>query len=295
MLKSLNFMHIPEWIKTERFSLGHNTVRVLRRLRLNTVCEEARCPNRALCFSKKRATFMILGRVCTRKCGFCSVNNTDTPFPVDEDEPMRILYAVREMSLRHVVITSVTRDDLEDKGASHFARVVRTLKDNIPQVSVEVLVPDFQGERELIKLVINELPDVFNHNIETVPSLYPKVRPQAQYERSLDVLRLAKEIKPDILTKSGLMLGLGETMKEVIETLTDLRLSGCDVVTIGQYLRPAKKNLPVVEYISPEIFERLRIIALEMGFRYVSSGPLVRSSMDAGLIYERSIKNEETI
>jgi len=227
---------------------------------------------------------MILGSVCTRNCAFCAVAS-GTPSAVDPTEPEQIVGAVREMGLRYVVITSVTRDDLPDGGATHFADVVRALKTSLPKVGVEVLTPDFNGDRNALKIVIDAGPDLFNHNMETVRRLYQTIRPQADYGRSLEVLRAAKEINPGIMTKSGFMLGLGETPGEVEALLGDLRNVGCDALTIGQYLRPSKKNQPVVEYIIPRVFDELRDKAMQLGFTGVASGPLVRSSMNAEETY----------
>ncbi|MDI6744150.1 MAG: lipoyl synthase [Thermodesulfovibrionales bacterium] len=277
-------MRLPEWIKVKSPMGVHDTKQILRSRRLSTVCEEARCPNQGECFSKPTATFMILGSVCTRNCGFCSVESS-MPKPLDEDEPERVALAAKEMGLKYIVITSVTRDDLKDGGAKHFAETVRAVKKHLPDTTVEVLTPDFKGDYNALKTVLGSMPDVYNHNVETVPRLYFYVRPQADYARSLNVLSNAKTIAPEITTKSGLMLGLGETFDEVVSVLKDLRSSGCDTVTIGQYLMPSKKNLPVKEYISPEIFNEYREIALDMGFRYAASAPLVRSSMNAEEMY----------
>lgn len=279
-------MRLPDWIRRERFYYTSETQKGLRRHRIYTVCEEARCPNRKACFSKPTATFLILGPQCTRNCGFCSVSTADGPLCVDKDEPERVALAAKEMGLRHVVITSVTRDDLPDGGAFQFVKVIERLKYYMPNASIEVLVPDFNGNMDSVRAVLDSGPQVFNHNIETVPSLYPVVRPRASYERSLNILKRAKELRPSVLTKSGLMLGLGETIKEVIKVLRDLRAVACDMVTIGQYLRPTKGHLPVVEYILPDKFRLLEDIAKELGFRYVASGPLVRSSLNAEDIYK---------
>ena len=288
-------MRLPYWIKSEtdqrKMPSGrlpgngtHAMKRLLRKHRLSSVCEEARCPNQGYCFAKPTATFMILGSVCTRNCAFCAVTS-GTPDDVDATVPEQIVDAVREMCLRYVVITSVTRDDLHDGGASHFAEVIRTLKMGLPKVGVEVLTPDFKGDREALKIVIDAGPDLFNHNMETVRRLYQTIRPQADYERSLEVLRAVKEINPEIRTKSGFMLGLGETPGEVEGLLSDLISVGCDALTIGQYLRPSKKNHPVVEYIIPRAFDELKDKAVQLGFTSVASGPLVRSSMNAEEAY----------
>lgn len=272
---------LPPWLKKHKFNLNHETRRKLKQYRLYTVCEEARCPNRQECFSKPTATFLILGPYCTRNCGFCSVSKEQVSLKVDPYEPERIALLAKDMGLRHVVITSVTRDDLPDGGAAQFVRVIKKIRENIPLATIEVLIPDFGGNLEALRSVIEARPDVLNHNVETVPSLYIKVRPGASFDRSIMILQKAKEMAPDMLTKSGLMLGLGETLEEVIDVLRILRSAGCDMVTIGQYLRPAKASLPVVEYIPPEVFNELGIMAKKMGFRYVASGPLVRSSMNA--------------
>ena len=278
-------MRLPEWIKTKKNGgLLRNIKRVLRSHGLSTVCEEARCPNAGECFSKPTAAFMILGSACTRNCGFCSVKSS-TPEPVDPDEPGRIAMAAREMGLRYIVITSVTRDDLNDGGAGQFAKTVRALKECVPDVKVEVLAPDFKGNLRDVDTVLQSEPDVFNHNIETVPRLYSVVRPLADYNRSLNVLDHVKKTAPDILTKSGFMLGLGETFDEVWDVFRDLRNAGCEFLTVGQYLRPSRLNLPVKEYVEPAIFERLRLTALSLGFKYVASAPLVRSSMNAEEMY----------
>lgn len=273
-------MRLPEWIRTKGFEGIHDTKRILRSYKVSTVCEEARCPNIGKCYSRPTATFMILGSKCTRNCGFCSVESS-WPEPIDPQEPERVALAAKEMRLKYVVITSVTRDDLSDGGAGHFARAVYAVRKHLPDVKVEVLTPDFYGNTGALMTVLSSRPNVFGHNVETVPRLYPVVRPRADYIRSIQILKYAKKIAPDIHTKSGLMLGLGETLDEVSDVLEDLCDSGCDFVTLGQYLRPSRKNLPVIEYIRPEIFESLKNRALDMGFKYVASSPLVRSSMNA--------------
>lgn len=269
---------LPDWIRVRLDGL-HETKQILRSHGLATVCEEARCPNIGKCFSKPTATFMILGYNCTRNCGFCNVESS-LPLPVDPNEPERVAMAAKEMGLRYVVITSVTRDDLPDGGASHFAETIRAIRRHIPNAGIEVLTPDFKGDVNALRVVLEARPDIFNHNIETVPRLYSEVRPQADYKRSLTVLKKAKELS-EVKTKSGLMVGLGEEFDEVVAVMKDLKESGCDYLTIGQYLRPSKKNLPVKEYIRPEVFDRYRKEALKFGFKGVSSGPLVRSSMNA--------------
>jgi lipoic acid synthetase len=279
-------MRLPDWIRTSYADL-HDTRRLLRRHGISTVCEEARCPNRGQCFSKPTATFMILGSNCTRNCGFCSVNSA-APGPVDRREPENVAGAAAEMGLRYVVITSVTRDDLPDGGAGHFARTIEAVRKRSPAAHIEVLTPDFGGDFDALRIVLDAGPDVYNHNVETVERLYPTVRPQADYHRSLSVLANAREDAPNIFVKSGFMLGLGETRDEVKHLLKQLRESGCDLVTIGQYLQPTRNNLPVVEYVAPAAFEELRLIALGMGFKYAASGPLVRSSMNAEEMYDNA-------
>ncbi len=276
-------MHLPEWIKTKGNGL-HKTKSLLRSHGVSTVCEEARCPNKSHCFSKPTATFMILGDTCTRDCGFCSVKS-GRPCAIDETEPERVAIAAEQMGLKYIVITSVTRDDLSDGGAMQFALTIRAVKKRLPFTKIEILTPDFRGDANSLKIVLDEKPDVFNHNMETVSRLYNKVRPSADYSRSLNVLKDARGIANDVKAKSGLMLGLGETFDEIVELCRDIRASGCDFLTIGQYLRPSKKNLPVVEYIKPDIFEKIKHIALDMGFEFVASGPLVRSSMNAEEMY----------
>ncbi|MDA8433443.1 MAG: lipoyl synthase [Nitrospiraceae bacterium] len=271
---------LPDWIRTRCRADRHETKLILRKHGLSTVCEEARCPNRSECFSKPTATFMILGHECTRNCGFCAVNSAP-PGPPDPEEPERIAAAASELGLKYVVITSVTRDDLPDGGAGHFAKTIEAVRRSLPSSRIEVLTPDFLGDRESLKTVLAAGPDVFNHNVETIERLYRVVRPQAVFRRSLSVLTQARLIAPAIFVKSGFMLGLGETREEVTELLHLLAETGCEIVTIGQYLRPTGKNIPVVEYVRPEVFEEIRSAALGMGFRYVASAPLVRSSMNA--------------
>jgi lipoic acid synthetase len=251
-----------------------------------TVCEEARCPNLTECWSHRTATFMILGDRCTRRCRFCAVE-TARPDPPEADEPARLADAVAELALRHVVITAVARDDLPDEGAGHFAACVRAVRERVPGATIEVLPADFHARPECISALCEAVPDVYNHNIETVERMTPQVRPQARYRRSLDVLRTVKAIRPDIPTKSGLMVGIGETIDEVRRTLADLREIDCDVVTIGQYLAPGASHAPVERYYTPEEFEMLADEARAMGFAGVASGPFVRSSYNAGEVYER--------
>jgi lipoic acid synthetase len=272
----------PEWLKV-RAPGGddyHQVKGLLRTLGLHTVCEEAHCPNIGECFAQGTATFLILGDVCTRGCRFCAVAKGQ-PLALDREEPERVARAVARLGLRHAVITSVTRDDLPDGGASIFAEVIRKIHTYLPGCSVEVLIPDFQGSLEALRLVLAAGPEVLNHNIETVPRLYHRVRPGAIYARSLELLRRAKDLAPNIRTKSGLMMGLGEDGDEVLATLRDLRVAGCDMATIGQYLQPSAWHLPVARFYRPEEFAALRAEALRLGFAHVESGPLVRSSYHA--------------
>lgn len=273
----------PDWLKIRvSYSPEINEVsEMLNALNLHTVCQEANCPNAMECFGKRTATFMILGRECTRQCTFCNVSK-GSPMEVDEGEPARVAKAAVELGLKHVVVTSVTRDDLADGGAGHFARVIEEVKKASPETAIEVLIPDFEGDRNALAVVAAAKPQVINHNIETVKRLYPSVRPIANYERSLELIKRVKELDASIYSKSGLMVGLGETPEEVEELLRDLRSSDCDIVTIGQYLAPSAQHHPVVEYVTPEQFEKYKKAAEEMGFRHVASSPLVRSSYHAG-------------
>lgn len=275
-------VRLPAWAVKKKTSHGdiRKVKTLLRDLNLRTVCESARCPNMGDCFSRPTATFMILGEACTRSCGFCAVDK-GLPSEVDWDEADRIVQAAVALSLAHVVITSVTRDDLPDGGAALFAHVVKKLKEALPDALVEVLTPDFGGDRDALETVLAAGPHIFNHNLETVPRLYSRVRPQADYRRSLDVLKSAKDMAPDHYTKSGIMVGFGETQDEVVAVLHDLMDTECDIVTIGQYLRPSRRHLPVVEYVRPEVFEEYRRIGESLGFPLTASAPLVRSSFNA--------------
>ncbi|MDE3197800.1 MAG: lipoyl synthase [Acidobacteriota bacterium] len=249
-------------------------------LKLHTVCESAACPNVGECWNRRTATFMILGNVCTRRCGFCAVQKGG-PLPVDYDEPRRVAEAVEAMGLSYAVVTSVNRDDRKDGGAELFALTIEAIRNRIPGCRVEVLVPDFQGSHAAMKIVMDARPDVLNHNTETVPRLYRQVRLGARYERSLDMLRFAKELSPATPVKSGLMLGLGELEEEVLDVMRDLRAHSVDILTLGQYLRPSPKHLPIVRYVPPAEFGRLRDAGMAMGFAHVEAGPLVRSSYHA--------------
>ncbi|HEX6544185.1 MAG TPA: lipoyl synthase [Ktedonobacterales bacterium] len=272
----------PDWLRV-RLPVGDNyndLKQLMRSKSLHTVCEEARCPNMGECWANRTATFMILGSVCTRSCGFCAVA-TGRPMALDWEEPRRVAEAVTQMGLNHVVVTSVNRDELHDGGATLFAATIRWIRRLNPTCAVEVLTPDFKGSREALKVVMDAKPDVFNHNVETVARLYKRVRPQAVYERSLQVLAWAKEMYPEKPTKTGFMLGLGETHDEIVELLRDIRAHDVDIVTIGQYLRPTPQHLPIERYAPPDEFREYARIGREMGFRNVYSGPLVRSSYHA--------------
>ena len=272
----------PSWLRAPA-PVGGNYRRLkelVERLELHTVCESAACPNAGECWNHGTATFMILGNFCTRRCGFCAVQK-GAPLPVDYDEPRRVAEACEALGLRYAVITSVNRDDRKDGGAELFALTIEAIRERIPGCKVEVLVPDFQGVHSAMETVMNAHPDVLNHNTETVPRLYRQVRLGARYERSLDMLAYAKRIRPLVPTKSGLMLGLGETLDEVRQVMRDLRTHRVDILTLGQYLRPSPKHLPILRYVPREEFDALKIAGYEMGFSHVESGPLVRSSYHA--------------
>ena len=272
----------PPWLK-RRIPAGaeHERIRnLVERSHLHTVCQEARCPNIWECFSSQTATFLILGSVCTRNCGFCAIA-TGTPTPPDPGEPDNVATAAAKMNLKYVVITSVTRDDLPDGGSGVFAETIKAVRKKTPEAMIEVLIPDFQRNSDALNKVVDAFPDVLNHNLETVPRLYNTVRPQAVYDRSLELLNRAKKREPSLQTKSGLMLGLGERNEEVKQTLKDLLETGCRMLTLGQYLKPTKAHLPVKRFIPPDEFENWKEIALNMGFEQVASGPFVRSSYHA--------------
>jgi lipoyl synthase len=273
---------LPSWFKTRLATneLSAQVRTLIKGSRLHTVCQSASCPNRIACWNAGTVTFLILGNVCTRGCRFCNVPK-GVPAQVDDDEPVRVAQVVAALGLKYVVVTSVTRDDLDEGGAGSFAATVHAIRSSSPHSTIETLIPDFQGSVPALSVLLNAGPDVLSHNIETVPSLYGTVRPQASYERSLRVLCNASD--RGFVAKSGLMLGLGESINEVLEVMRDLRTAGCSVLTLGQYLQPGKQYLPVVAFFHPDEFEHLRTVALSMGFRKVESGPLVRSSYRAGL------------
>ena len=273
----------PPWLRV-RFPGGPNhqeLMRIMRTLELHTVCESARCPNMGECWEHRTATFMILGNVCTRSCGFCSVPSGRPPGPPDEDEPQRVAEAVERLGLQYAVVTSVNRDDEPDGGAHIFARTIGEIRRRVPGCKVEVLIPDFRGDWRALKTVVAARPDVLNHNMETVPRLYRRARRGAVYERSLELLRRAREQAPEIPTKTGMMLGLGETREEVLEAMRDIAAQGAAILTLGQYLQPTGDHLPVARYVSPDEFAEFKRAGMEMGFRHVESGPLVRSSYHA--------------
>ena len=271
---------LPNWFKV-RLRQGpdyRDIRRIIDERGLHTICEEARCPNMWECWNNRTATFLILGDICTRRCHYCSVE-TGRPTNLDLDEPQRVAEAVEAMDLRHAVITSVNRDELQDGGASIFAETIRLIREKIPTCGIEVLIPDFQGNQSALTTVLNEKPDILNHNIESVPRLFPSVRPQGKYNRSIQLLKHAKQMGGT--TKSGLIAGLGETIEEIREVMRDLRHVACDILTIGQYLQPTKVHMPVARFYSPEEFETLKVEAQDLGFQHVESGPLVRSSYHA--------------
>lgn len=285
----------PQWLR-KRLSIGPSMQSMesgLQKNGLHTICQEGCCPNQGECFSLGVATFLIMGRVCSRNCRFCAVES-GKPQLLDESEPLRLAEEVKRLGLKFVVVTSVTRDDLPDGGAEHFAEVITTLRLVCPKTGVEVLIPDFQGLHTALRTVVDAAPDVLNHNVETVPRLYPHVRPQANYRRSIALIAQAKFMNPSLITKSGLMVGLGETYDEVINVMADLRAAQCDFLTIGQYLSPSISHHPVVQYISPDLFEEYRIKALKMGFLDVAAGPFVRSSYMAESAFRNNSDNVST-
>jgi len=278
----------PEWLKVRPPGDGSwaDVRRTLDRGGLHTVCEEARCPNQGECFSQRTATFMILGKVCTRDCAFCSVS-PGTPVSPDPEEPLRVARAAKALGLAHVVVTSVTRDDLKDGGAHHFASTIHAIRDLLPQSAIEVLIPDLQGDAAPLEVILEARPHILGHNLETVPRLYPMVRPQADYDRSLRLLSLAKAKGRGILTKSGLMLGLGESTGEVEEVMEDLRRASCDLLSLGQYLQPTPRQIPVQSFIPPHIFSQLQERGSQFGFANVASAPFVRSSYHSQETYQQ--------
>ena len=289
-LKNNTSMRLPEWLRKPRRNVeaDHELKKMLRTRGLHTVCEEARCPNRNDCFERGAATFMILGDICSRSCGFCSVK-TGRGLPLESlaSEPEEVAEAAAQLGLRYVVITSVNRDELPDGGAAHFAKTISAVRRRLPEAKIEVLTPDFKGDRRALRVVLDAAPDTYNHNVESVPRLYRTVRPQADYGQSLDVLREARRYAPRVLTKSGFMVGFGETRDEVKRLLEDLHAARVEVVTIGQYLQPTRKHLPVIEYVHPRVFDEYKEAGERLGFKAVFSGPLVRSSYMAEMVHEQ--------
>ncbi len=279
----------PSWLHRKLPVGGEifQTNDIVQKYRLNTVCEEAKCPNRLECYTKKTATFLALGKECTRNCGFCDIDFSKTPKAPEVDEPERIALSAKELGLRHVVITMVARDDLPDEGAAHIGAIIRKVREINPSITIEVLTSDFSGKTTSLDLVLQEKPEVFNHNIETVRSLSPRVRHKAEYDRTLSVLRYAKESKKSLYIKSGMMLGLGETEDEIKDTIRDLVIAGCDIITLGQYLQPSRLKLRVKEFINPEQFREYETFGLSIGAKHVYAGPFVRSSYNAGLFLEK--------
>jgi len=277
---------LPEWIREKKLNLEqlHELKMLFRDKSLNTVCESLACPNRSDCFSRGTATFMILGDICTRSCGFCNVTTGTPNAAPSPEEPRSVAEAAKSMGLRHVVVTSVNRDDLYDGGSEQFARTIHELRASLPEAAIEVLTPDFRGDHEAIARVAAARPDYYNHNVETVPRLYDFVRPGARFERSAALLKYVKQLDPTIRTKSGLMLGLGERREEVIDVMKRLLDANCELLTIGQYLQPKKEKLDVVEYVHPSVFEEYRVIGESLGFAAVFSGPFVRSSYMADIV-----------
>ena len=283
---------LPAWLKV-RAPGGPNYLDLRKRFRdsaLHTVCEEAHCPNIGDCWERRTATFMILGDICTRACSYCAVT-TGTPLTLDLDEPVRLAETVERMGLRYAVITSVNRDELPDGGAFIFAQCIRQIRRRLPTCKIEVLVPDFQGDRNALATVVDAAPDTLNHNIETVRRVFPRVRPRGDYDQSLELLSRAREMSPDCVTKSGMMVGLGETWNEIIDTMRDLRSVSCDLLTIGQYLRPSGKHAPLSRWYTPDEFDELRQEGEAMGFSHVAAGPLVRSSYHADEQHEAAAAN----
>ena len=290
---------LPDWLRRD-LAPGHEapkTDALLKDLGLHTICESGRCPNRNECYSQKTATFMIMGDICTRSCKFCSVS-IGKPDALDADEPRRVAMAAEKRGLKHVVVTSVNRDDLEDEGVSHFTEVIAELRNLSPDLIIEILTPDFKRtQRMAVRKIVGAGPDIFNHNVETVPRLYRGVRPQAVYEKSLDIFREIRAVSSRVLTKSGLMLGLGETREEVLKVLEDLREAGCEILTLGQYLQSSTLGLPVAEYVHPDQFAEYKTQAQEIGFAWVESAPYVRSSFHAKESFEalsRSIQERKS-
>lgn len=279
---------LPEWLKKSLApgQEAHATDALVKEFGLHTICESGRCPNRDECYSQKTATFMIMGDICTRTCRFCSVS-VGKPEILDVDEPRRVAMAAQRLNLKHVVVTSVNRDDLEDEGAQHFVEVIRQLRADLPDTIIEILTPDFKRtQNDAVRRILSQPPDIFNHNVETVERLYASVRPQAEYAKSLEIFGRIKSRSARVLTKSGIMVGLGETREEVSQVLRDLKAAGCEMLTIGQYLRSSRMGLPVAEYVHPDVFDAYKAEAMALGFLWVESAPFVRSSFHAKESFE---------
>ncbi len=288
--------HHPDWLKV-RIGSGENFIkmkRLLRQAKLHTICEEAKCPNIAECFGGGTAVFLIMGDICTRRCSYCNVRH-GTPLPVNTEEPREVAESVRTLGLQYVVITSVTRDDLGDGGAQFFSQTIHAIKRIHPQCAIEVLIPDFKGDATALQHVVSAEPDVINHNIEVVKELFPTIRPQGEYTRSLLVLQTIKKINPKMKTKSGFMIGLGEKKQQILQTMHDVHAAGVDFLTIGQYLQPTKHHAALVKYYTPDEFEELKQQALDIGFKHVASGPLVRSSYHAKEAYLHGCSKERNL
>ncbi len=286
-----NYVRKPEWLKVNSFSGDNymNVVNILNSCNVNTVCNEALCPNRGKCYNENTATFIILGKVCSRHCKFCNVTS-GKPECIDENEKHGIAQAVQELGLNYVVITSVTRDDLPDGGSLHFAQTIEETKKLNPNTLIEALIPDFNGDMSAVRRVLDSPCTVVGHNVETVPALYQAIRPEADYKQSVSVVAEVKRYKSELISKSGMMLGLGETKEQVIEVMKDLREIDCDILTIGQYLRPSKDHYRVIEYIHPDVFEEYAVLGMQMGFRHVEASPLTRSSFMAHKSYAKAIE-----
>lgn len=286
----LKVIRLPDWLHRKLPKGGElfHTTQTIKKHKLHTVCEEAKCPNLLECYSKKTATFLIMGKECTRACGFCDIDFSKTPKALDTDEPDHVAESVEALGLKHVVITMVARDDLEDGGALHFTSVMQAVRKKCVGTTIEVLTSDFDGNKNALDIILEAHPEIFNHNIETVERLTPKVRYKATYSRSLDTLAYVKGKNPAQLVKSGIMLGLGETKDEVITALKDLKKAGCDIITMGQYLQASRKKLSVKEYIHPDLFKEYEEIGLSLGIRYMYTGPFVRSSYNAGVVFNNS-------
>ncbi|MDB6081898.1 MAG: lipA [Chlamydiia bacterium] len=292
-LKIVQQNRLPSWLhrKLPKGNALFQTGETIKQHKLHTVCEEAKCPNLLECYSKKTATFLVMGKECTRACGFCDIDFSKAPKALDANEPYEVAESVKKLGLKHVVITMVARDDLQDGGARHLAHVITAIRKECVGTTIEVLTSDFDGNQEALTLILKEKPEIFNHNIETVRSLTHRVRFKATYERSLATLSYVKKENPEQLVKSGIMLGLGESKEEVITTLKDLLAAGCDIVTMGQYLQASKKKLAVKEYIHPDMFKEYELIGLDLGIKYMYTGPFVRSSYNANLVLNNTIIN----